>query len=57
MSDEDNGCLLVEADGPIRTVTLNRPEHRNAANEALHLALSTGLGMRSPPIPRLRWWC
>ena len=32
MSDE----LLVEAKGPVRIVTLNRPDALNAANEALH---------------------
>jgi enoyl-CoA hydratase len=31
--------LLVSGDGPIRTVTLNRPEHSNAINPALHRAL------------------
>lgn len=40
MSDENNGSLLVEAEGPIRVITLNRPDHRNAANNELHLALS-----------------
>src|SRR6267143_1148966 len=30
------GELLVEARGPVRVVTLNRPAARNAANEALH---------------------
>ena len=31
--------LLVESRGPIRLVTLNRPEALNSANEALHKAL------------------
>jgi enoyl-CoA hydratase len=31
--------LLIEARGPIRIVTLNRPEAMNATNEALHGAL------------------
>jgi enoyl-CoA hydratase len=37
-------CLLVRHEGPVRVVTLNRPEHRNAANEELHSALSTVWG-------------
>jgi enoyl-CoA hydratase/carnithine racemase len=32
--------LSVRADGPIRVVTLNRPDHLNATNEPLHRALS-----------------
>jgi len=32
--------LRVTADGPLRTVTLNRPDHLNATNEPLHRALS-----------------
>ena len=28
--------LLVEEDGPVRVVVLNRPDAFNAANEALH---------------------
>jgi enoyl-CoA hydratase len=32
--------LTVETDGPIRTVVLNRPDERNAINEALHWALA-----------------
>ena len=28
--------LLVESDGPVRIVTMNNPEHRNAFNDALH---------------------
>lgn len=31
--------LLIEERGPVRLVTLNRPEHLNATNEALHDAL------------------
>lgn len=31
--------LLIESRGPVRIVTLNRPEHRNATNAALHGAL------------------
>lgn len=40
MNDSKSGVLLVEGDGPVRTVTINRPEHRNAVNEELHGALS-----------------
>ena len=32
--------LLVEADGPVRTVTINRPDQLNAVNAALHQALA-----------------
>jgi enoyl-CoA hydratase len=31
-----NGEILVETHGPVRVVTLNRPEALNATNEALH---------------------
>jgi enoyl-CoA hydratase len=33
-------CLLVERDGRLATVTLNRPEHRNAINHQLHTELA-----------------
>jgi len=36
--------LTVEADGPVRIVTLNRPDALNAANDALHGALATVWG-------------
>lgn len=32
--------LLIEGSGPVRTVTLNRPENLNAVNGALHSALA-----------------
>lgn len=32
--------VRVEADGPVRVVTLSRPEHLNAVNDDLHLALT-----------------
>jgi enoyl-CoA hydratase len=32
--------LTVEADGPIRTVVINRPDDRNAVNKSLHWALA-----------------
>ncbi len=35
--------VLVEVDGPVATVTLNRPEARNALNRALRKALPTAL--------------
>jgi enoyl-CoA hydratase len=34
------GELTVEADGPIRTLTINRPAELNAVNQALHRALA-----------------
>lgn len=36
----DRTELTVEADGPVRIVTLNRPDALNAADEALHGALA-----------------
>ncbi|SHN16168.1 enoyl-CoA hydratase/isomerase family protein [Cryptosporangium aurantiacum] len=39
MSDPFGPELLVESRGPVRIVTLNRPEALNATNEALHSAL------------------
>ena len=35
--------VLVEVDGPVATVTLNRPDARNALNRALRKALPTTL--------------
>jgi enoyl-CoA hydratase len=32
--------LIVEADGPVRTVVLNRPDELNAVNRSLHRALA-----------------
>ena len=32
--------LRVEADGPVRTVVINRPDHLNAVNQPLHWALA-----------------
>ena len=32
--------IRVEADGPVRIVTLSRPDHLNAINEELHLGLT-----------------
>ena len=32
--------VLVEADGPVRTVTLNRPDELNAVDADLHRALA-----------------
>jgi enoyl-CoA hydratase len=39
--------LRVEADGPVRTVIINRPEHLNAVNSALHRALAAVWGQIS----------
>ena len=35
-----NGPILVEADGAVRIITLNRPEHANAVNNEMHRAFS-----------------
>lgn len=35
-----DGVLEVTADGPVRVVTLNRPEKRNAVNYSMHHALA-----------------
>lgn len=40
MSAADD-CILIAADGPIRTVTLNRPDALNAADAVMHRRLST----------------
>jgi enoyl-CoA hydratase len=40
MTDELPEGLAVEADGPIRVVRLNRPDHLNATNHSLHRALA-----------------
>jgi enoyl-CoA hydratase/carnithine racemase len=32
--------IQVEADGPIRVVTLNRPDHLNATNHVLHAGIA-----------------
>lgn len=42
MADEDN-TILYEVDGAVARVTLNRPEKRNALNEALVAGLKNGL--------------
>jgi enoyl-CoA hydratase len=36
MSTDTGGTITIEADGPVRIVTLNRPEHANAVNNAMH---------------------
>ena len=37
-------ALLIEGDGPVRTVRMNRPDRLNAVNEALHSALASVWG-------------
>jgi enoyl-CoA hydratase len=37
---DDYECLLVEREDRLATVTLNRPEHRNAINHQLHTELA-----------------
>jgi enoyl-CoA hydratase len=43
MTVTDEDLVLVELDGPVATVTLNRPEARNALNRALRKALPAAL--------------
>src|SRR5262245_49264236 len=38
MSDEPDDLVLLEPEGPIRILTLNRPHARNAFNDDLKLA-------------------
>jgi enoyl-CoA hydratase/carnithine racemase len=40
MSYDLSNVITVKADGPVRTVTLNRPEQLNAVNDELHRALA-----------------
>ena len=40
MSADRPDVLTIEADGPVRTVTINRPDELNAVDEALHRALA-----------------
>ncbi|HVW31428.1 MAG TPA: enoyl-CoA hydratase-related protein [Acidimicrobiia bacterium] len=37
-------ALLIEGDGPVRTVKMNRPDRLNAVNEALHRGLASVWG-------------
>ena len=43
MTDGSEHLVLVEVDGPVATVTLNRPEARNALSRALRKAIFTTL--------------
>jgi enoyl-CoA hydratase len=40
VSGNTTPVLTVEGDGPVRVLTINRPEHSNAVNEELHEALA-----------------
>jgi enoyl-CoA hydratase/carnithine racemase len=40
MDQDPSGVIRVEADGPVRVVRLSRPEHLNAIDGELHLALT-----------------
>jgi enoyl-CoA hydratase/carnithine racemase len=42
---DDYECLLVEREDRLATVTLNRPEHRNAINHQLVFDTSMALEM------------
>jgi enoyl-CoA hydratase len=39
-SAEDEPSILLESDGPVRIITLNRPQHRNAVNHEMHTAFT-----------------
>ena len=45
--------VLVETDGPVLKVTLNRPDKLNSFNEAMHLALRAAVG-RAEAEPEIR---
>jgi enoyl-CoA hydratase len=45
MSNEDLGTVLYETTGPIATITMNRPEARNAQNTALIDDLDRAFGL------------
>lgn len=45
--------LLVERDGPVRTVTLNRPEKANALDDALLAALESAFSAQPDPEERV----
>lgn len=38
--DDDSDEIVVSSDGPIRIITINRPDQMNAANAALHRGLT-----------------
>ena len=40
MTNVADNAIQVVADGPVRIVTLNRPEHANAVNHAMHYAFA-----------------
>jgi enoyl-CoA hydratase len=40
MTKEQTSSLVIESDGPVRTVTINRPEARNAIDQGLHRQLA-----------------
>jgi enoyl-CoA hydratase len=40
-SDAKDAAILIDNDGPVRIVRLNRPEALNAANGALHARLAS----------------
>ncbi len=42
-TNQSNASVLVELDGPIAIVTLNRPECLNAFNRSMHLAMTAAL--------------
>ena len=40
MSTDSAGTITVEADDAVRVVTLNRPDHANAVNNAMHTSFA-----------------
>ena len=47
--------ILVTTDGPLRTITLNRPDKLNAFNEDMHLAFRAALERQSETNPLFRY--
>ena len=50
-------CMTVEVADKVATVTLNRPQARNAINQKLIRELRTDLGRSWPTITPSTSWC